>query len=137
MINHINHAQVANLGVIAVKLSSGCSRLGVAVEKLFNSTTLQFSDENHESRLQSFSLRVAAQRGGEECLGFLRRCKTFWPVVATSSFEAYPAFSHVRASNDLKESVMRLTQDANVVEEDTAPVQGLSMFQPTMHTTPL
>jgi len=45
--------------------------------------------------------------------------------------EAYPAFSHVRASNDLKERLVRLGREENVVVEGSSvQLEGLCAFQP-------
>jgi hypothetical protein len=72
-------------------------------------------------------------RNSESCLAFFRRCVNFEDMVVASSsvFIAYPAFSRVKASNDLRDRVMALrTEDLEVDASVEAVTQsrGPSLF---------
>jgi hypothetical protein len=125
-----NHAQgVGDLGELAVSLSSVWGRLETTLTRVRESTSVAFSDTTR-SLPEALRLNMAATQGRDRCFEFLRRCGEFGQMAAASATldEAYPAFSHVRASNDLKERLARLGRKENVVVEGSS-VQGPCAFQ--------
>ena len=131
-----NHAQGAgDLGEFAVSLSSVWGRLETTLTRVRESTSVAFSDTTR-SLPEAFRLNMAATQGRDRWFEFLRRCGEFGQMAAASATleEAYPAFSHVRASNDLKERLTRLGGEENVVVEGSS-VQGPCAFQPMTSMT--
>jgi hypothetical protein len=124
----INPTQGVDLGTIASLLSPSLGKLEETLQRVRESASVTFSLMSLGPVLQA---KLGLTQNSELCLSFLRRCVDFGEIVAGLSGASitYPAFSRLRASNDLQERVMNLMAEPEVVDlsaENDGRSQGLS-----------
>ncbi|KAH9961539.1 hypothetical protein BC827DRAFT_1267541 [Russula dissimulans] len=119
-----------DLGTIASLLSPSLGKLEETLQRVRESASVTFSLMSLGPVLQA---KLGLTQNSELCLSFLRRCVDFGEIVAGLSGASitYPAFSRLRASNDLQERVMNLMAEPEVVDlsaENDGRSQGARKF---------
>ncbi|KAI0293250.1 hypothetical protein BC826DRAFT_391213 [Russula brevipes] len=132
--NHPPGSSGADIGAIASSLSSASRILEEALRRVRDSASMEFS---YASLAPVLQVNLGLTQNSELCLAFLRRCVDFGEVVVVSSaaFIAYPTFSRVEASSNLRGRAMALrTEVVDILAENTAyhPVPGSRKFH-AMH----
>ncbi|KAH9961522.1 hypothetical protein BC827DRAFT_323669 [Russula dissimulans] len=111
-------------------LSPSLGKLEETLQRVRESASVTFSLMNLGPVLQ---VKLGLTQNSELCLSFFRRCVDFGEIVAglSAASIAYPAFSRLRASNDLQERVMTLmAEEVDLSAENDGCSQGARKFSP-------